>query len=183
MPASLRSDGVRVHPGMPFGFPPESAFGFAGIPTSWSDTRKLAGTKQRNESRLALPIMCIVRASFKTKRAAFPLVPPANDRCIARRAENAGQVDAGIPRQVVVQVQSPQTRTLDGRCRLKPSRGSCSTKPGWRVPNQIKLGISAANGQAANASKESDERFGSAGGTVHPAERKNAAGNKPGGAT
>ena len=31
MPASLRSDGVRVHPGMPFGFPPESAFGFAGI--------------------------------------------------------------------------------------------------------------------------------------------------------
>ena len=146
-------------------------------PGSWPERNKGI------ESRLALPIMCIVRASFKTKRAAFPLVPPANDRCIARRAENAGQVDAGIPRQVVVQVQSPQTRTLDGRCRLKPSRGSCSTKPGWRVPNQIKLGISAANGQAANASKESDERFGSAGGTVHPAERKNAAGNKPGGAT
>ena len=34
MPASLRSDGVRVHPGMPFGFPSESAFGFAGILTS-----------------------------------------------------------------------------------------------------------------------------------------------------
>jgi hypothetical protein len=33
VPASLRSDGVRVHPGMPFGFVPESAFGFAGIPT------------------------------------------------------------------------------------------------------------------------------------------------------
>jgi len=33
MPASLRSDGVRVHPGMPFGFPSESAFGFAGILT------------------------------------------------------------------------------------------------------------------------------------------------------
>jgi hypothetical protein len=31
MPASLRSDGVRVHPGMPFGFPSELAFGFAGI--------------------------------------------------------------------------------------------------------------------------------------------------------
>jgi len=31
MPASLRSDGVRVHPGIPFGFPSESAFGFAGI--------------------------------------------------------------------------------------------------------------------------------------------------------
>jgi len=27
----LRSEGVRVHPGMPFGFPSESAFGFAGI--------------------------------------------------------------------------------------------------------------------------------------------------------
>jgi hypothetical protein len=31
VPASLRSDGVRVQPGMPFGFPSESAFGFAGI--------------------------------------------------------------------------------------------------------------------------------------------------------
>jgi hypothetical protein len=31
MPASLRSEGVRVHPGMPFGFAPESAFGFDGI--------------------------------------------------------------------------------------------------------------------------------------------------------
>ena len=32
MPASLRSDGVRGHPGMPFGIIPDSAFGFAGIP-------------------------------------------------------------------------------------------------------------------------------------------------------
>ena len=32
-PASLRSEGVRVHPGMPFGFPSETAFGFAGILT------------------------------------------------------------------------------------------------------------------------------------------------------
>ena len=32
VPASLRSDGVRDHPGMPFGFPSESAFSFAGIP-------------------------------------------------------------------------------------------------------------------------------------------------------
>jgi hypothetical protein len=35
MPASLRSDGVRDHPGMAFGFIPDSAFGFAGIPTKW----------------------------------------------------------------------------------------------------------------------------------------------------
>ncbi len=33
LPASLRSDGVRDHPGMPFGFPPEQAFSFAGMPT------------------------------------------------------------------------------------------------------------------------------------------------------
>jgi hypothetical protein len=32
MPASLRPDGVRDHPGMPFGFIPDSAFGYAGIP-------------------------------------------------------------------------------------------------------------------------------------------------------
>ena len=32
MPASLRSEGVRVHPGMPFGFASESVFSFAGIP-------------------------------------------------------------------------------------------------------------------------------------------------------
>ena len=31
VPASLRSEGVRVHPGMPFGFLSESAFGFARI--------------------------------------------------------------------------------------------------------------------------------------------------------
>jgi hypothetical protein len=39
MPASLRSDGVRVHPGMPFGFPSESAFGFAGILRDAEPTR------------------------------------------------------------------------------------------------------------------------------------------------
>ena len=41
-PASLRSEGVRVHPGMPFGFPSETAFGFAGIlsPAGRSTRRK-----------------------------------------------------------------------------------------------------------------------------------------------
>jgi len=33
LPASLRSDGVQDYPGMPFGFPPELVFSFAGIPT------------------------------------------------------------------------------------------------------------------------------------------------------
>ena len=34
LPASLRFDGVRDHPGMPFGFPRERAFIFVGIPKS-----------------------------------------------------------------------------------------------------------------------------------------------------
>ena len=33
IPASLRSDGVRVHPGIPFGFLSELAFSFTGIPS------------------------------------------------------------------------------------------------------------------------------------------------------
>jgi hypothetical protein len=33
VPASLCSDGVRDHPGMPFGIIPDLAFGLAGIPT------------------------------------------------------------------------------------------------------------------------------------------------------
>ena len=41
VPASLRSDGVRHHPGMPFGFPPEQAFSFAGIPTEPEGTDHL----------------------------------------------------------------------------------------------------------------------------------------------
>jgi hypothetical protein len=40
-PASLRSDGVRDHPGMPFGFLPEQAFSFAGIPNNPSSDREL----------------------------------------------------------------------------------------------------------------------------------------------
>jgi hypothetical protein len=34
---SLRSDGLRDHPGMPFGFIPDLAFGYAGIPTQPSN--------------------------------------------------------------------------------------------------------------------------------------------------
>jgi hypothetical protein len=33
MAASLHSDGVRDHPGMPFGFIPDFVFGFVGIHT------------------------------------------------------------------------------------------------------------------------------------------------------
>ena len=43
--ASLRSDGVRDHLGMPFGFIPDSGFGFAGIlnaSLSDSDRMKIA---------------------------------------------------------------------------------------------------------------------------------------------
>ena len=37
------SDGVRDHPGMPFGIIPDSAFGFAGIPT---DRRRFPDSNQ-----------------------------------------------------------------------------------------------------------------------------------------
>jgi len=43
VPASLRSDGVRVHPGMPFGIIADLAFGFAGIPTMRAESVLLAG--------------------------------------------------------------------------------------------------------------------------------------------
>jgi hypothetical protein len=37
LPGSLRSDGVRDHPGMLLGFPSDSAFSFTGIPMEWKD--------------------------------------------------------------------------------------------------------------------------------------------------
>jgi hypothetical protein len=52
--ASLRSDGVRDYPGMPFGFPPELVFSFAGIPTprpafaALSVANNLAGVRIRS---------------------------------------------------------------------------------------------------------------------------------------
>ena len=39
MPASLRSETVRLRPGMPFAFPSESAFAFAGILTCYIRSR------------------------------------------------------------------------------------------------------------------------------------------------
>jgi hypothetical protein len=41
LPASLRSEGVRDHPGMPFGIISDLAFGFAGIPNSIRSDREL----------------------------------------------------------------------------------------------------------------------------------------------
>ena len=43
MPASLRSEGVRVHPGMPFAFTPELALSFAGIPSQAGSSRSAWG--------------------------------------------------------------------------------------------------------------------------------------------
>ena len=53
-PVSLRSD-VRVHPGMSFGFPSETAFGFAGIlicssPLILFDTRRRLNCELGGES-------------------------------------------------------------------------------------------------------------------------------------
>jgi hypothetical protein len=46
LPASLRSDGVRDHPGMPFGIIPDLAIGFVGIPTPGSNRISRKGTSQ-----------------------------------------------------------------------------------------------------------------------------------------
>src|SRR5882724_8684309 len=51
VPASLRSDGVRVHPGMPFGIIADLAFGFAGIPTKCGNS---STSLSRATSALAL---------------------------------------------------------------------------------------------------------------------------------
>ena len=59
MPASLRSEGVRVHPGMPFGFPPEPAFGFAGIPTPPRESRLTLKSALQREDRTAKPLTAI----------------------------------------------------------------------------------------------------------------------------
>src|SRR5713101_7213427 len=49
-PASLRSEGVRVHPGMPFGFPSETAFGFAGISFVARNAKTLSGVTRRRKT-------------------------------------------------------------------------------------------------------------------------------------
>src|ERR1700688_3433667 len=43
MASVARSEGVRVHPGMPFGFPSETAFGFAGIRSAQRRTARRPG--------------------------------------------------------------------------------------------------------------------------------------------
>src|SRR5579862_9049448 len=72
MPASLRSDGVRDHPGMPFGIIPDSAFGFAGIPTRFngSETEDLFGMIIMN---LAIGTRCATRRSSGRPN---PKIPP-----------------------------------------------------------------------------------------------------------
>ena len=51
MPASLRTDGVRDHRGMPFGFIRDLAFGFAGISsavvTNWNSPTSLTSTERQ----------------------------------------------------------------------------------------------------------------------------------------
>jgi hypothetical protein len=51
MPASQRSDGVRDHPGMPFGFIPDLVFGFTGIPIG------CASCNRARPPRLARPAL------------------------------------------------------------------------------------------------------------------------------
>jgi len=72
MPASLRSDGVQGHPGMPFGIIPDSAFGFAGIPTDSLISRSsvcqallpLPGSPSVH--RLKRPVVGVIDGDFST---------------------------------------------------------------------------------------------------------------------
>jgi hypothetical protein len=47
LPAPLRSDGVRDHPGTPFDFPSEQAFSFAGIPTMYASLALVSSGRSR----------------------------------------------------------------------------------------------------------------------------------------
>jgi hypothetical protein len=55
-----KSDGVQDHPGIPFGFIPDSAFGFAGIPTS----RHIMETRTLKHTDLTVSRACFGTMTF-----------------------------------------------------------------------------------------------------------------------
>jgi hypothetical protein len=72
MPASPRSDGVRVHPGTPFGLPPEYAFSFPGIPSERTRGELVTGTTCQYDNLEA--------AGLLGKQRAKPSVSPSRTR-------------------------------------------------------------------------------------------------------
>jgi hypothetical protein len=72
MPASLRSDGVRDHPGMPFGFIPDLVFGFVGIPNptrtpTFSDVIKIYTVVVIDGRAYGLPILEVASGRRRVK--------------------------------------------------------------------------------------------------------------------
>ena len=100
LPASLRSDGVRVHPGMPFGIIPDSAFGFAGIPTSGqrayivddSSPNGASDPESRANRKLSTPFQ-------RFERVPFPQGNNLLDTRGAKSLENSG---------ILVSVRTPK---------------------------------------------------------------------------
>jgi hypothetical protein len=76
-PASLRSEGVRVHPGMPFGFPSETAFGFVAILRR--PLRGLQGQGYGPEARLSGLISLLQSGAIKPIVAKISPLPEAAD--------------------------------------------------------------------------------------------------------
>ena len=68
MPASLRSDGVLVHPGKLFGIIPEFAFGFVGIP--FKTLMKTKRLSRRSRAFYTL-LMSAAPMARKSRRAEF----------------------------------------------------------------------------------------------------------------
>ena len=82
MPASLRSGGVRLHPGMPFGFIPDLAFGFAGIPTidPCIGPHFAFAVQDGGDPPLALQILITYTGVVTVSRALSLVVEPAARR-------------------------------------------------------------------------------------------------------
>jgi hypothetical protein len=72
MPASLRSDDVRVHPGMPLGFPSESAFGFAGILNGGSQPSHFGPIGAQN-GRAALLFCAPALTALRSRKETVPM--------------------------------------------------------------------------------------------------------------
>ena len=90
MPASLRSDGVRVHPGMLFGFPSEYAFSFTAIPICFAAVNVMRmqrlGVEPTPPARITkypgqTRVMCLIRRSVTT-----------NNQSLRRRRSNTTSV-------------------------------------------------------------------------------------------
>jgi hypothetical protein len=80
LPASLRSEGVRVHTGIAFGFPPEWVFSFAGNPQSDAEFANTFWTI-REKHRAGLLVAKVSAITLKSTKTHEPF---AKSREVAR---------------------------------------------------------------------------------------------------